>query len=515
MYIGTACFDPNTMQEGFSEDGFSQTLPNSTTSFSMEDLSYHQNLPLEEAAIASSNGGAVTAAAIEIELHQQMGLDMEHCYNTTNTTTGNNLNIDNTHLMQEVVQDSNQLLPYDHSNWDPNLHHGMQEMGFIHNNNNHNEENLNLHHLEMQNGHHLLNLFHLPRCSPPPSLLPNSSLSNYMNPAQKYTNFPNSLGLLGDLPSSTGTALESNGVYESLFHLNNLPPQPPFFRELFQPLGHGYNNLPGSRSGSYFGGNNGMEEREVSEGLYQDGEGGGSFDNGVLEFGTKDWDMNCVAKKGKGGKGTTKHYTTEKERRENYGGKFEALKKLVPNYQSKPDRASVVADAIQYIQELRREVNELKILVEKKRCDRERRKRHKAEVGGATAAAAAGDLESWNNVKPEPDHHSYDGSSSLRSSWLQRKCKDAEVDVRIVDDEVTIKLAQRKKANCLLVMSRVLDDLQLDVQHVAGGLVGDNYSFLFNSKISEGSCVYASAIADKLIEVVNRQYAAIPPTSRY
>lgn len=37
----------------------------------------------------------------------------------------------------------------------------------------------------------------------------------------------------------------------------------------------------------------------------------------------------------------------------------------------------------------------------------------------------------------------------------------------------------------------------------------------FVLQICEGSCVYASAIANKLIDVVNTQYAAIPPTNSY
>lgn len=127
-------------------------------------------------------------------------------------------------------------------------------------------------------------------------------------------------------------------------------------------------------------------------------------------------------------------------------------------------------------------MNELKILVEKKKYGRERIKRQKTEDGGTTSTAEEVLENSSMKIKPDPDHLYNNGSSAL--SWLKRKSKNTEVDVRIVDDEVTIKLAQRKKINCLLVVSKVLDELQLDIQHVAGGLVGDNYSYLFNSKVS-------------------------------
>ncbi|GMI72644.1 Basic Helix Loop Helix Protein 91 [Hibiscus trionum] len=303
----------------------------------------------------------------------------------------------------------------------------------------------------------LLSLFHLPRCS----FLPNSSISFETTPGS---------------PSV---------VYDPLFHLN-LPPQPPVFRELLQSLPHGYTMTADDKDGSGVGG------------LYHDG------DNGIIEF-TRDISMAGRTKdREKAGK-TTKHFATERERRVHLNDKYQALRAMVPSA-TKNDRASVVGYAISYIKELLITVQELKILVEKKRCGQERSKRLKTE--DAASAADAGGVDCKPLGDPDQCYN-----TSLRSSWLQRKSKDSEVDVRIIDDEVTIKLVQRKKINCLLFVSRLLDELQLDLQHVAGGNIGDYYSFLFNTKIYEGSSVYASAIANKLIDVVDRQHAAAPPTS--
>lgn len=329
----------------------------------------------------------------------------------------------------------------------------------------------------------LLSLFHLPSSS----VLPHSSIT-FTNPKSPGC-FPGSFGFEALPETPSGTAA-SSVMYDPLFHLPPQP-QPPLFRELLQSLPHGY-NLGGS---SLFS-NGGDEGEDGSRQL---------FENGVLEFSKE---MKPLGR-GRGGNKGTKHFATERHRRIQLNGKFSALRDLVPN-PTKPDRASVVGDAIGYIEELKRTVDELKLLVEKKRCQRERSKRHKTEQD-----VGAGDDESCN-MKPliDPHEQSYN-NGSLRSSWLQRKSKDTEVDVRIIDDEVTIKLVQRKKINLLLSVSKLLDELQLELHHAAGGHIGNSYSFLFNTKMYEGSSLYASAIANKLIEALDRQYAAIPPTSSY
>ncbi|RAL48867.1 hypothetical protein DM860_001187 [Cuscuta australis] len=137
------------------------------------------------------------------------------------------------------------------------------------------------------------------------------------------------------------------------------------------------------------------------------------------------------------------HFALDKQKRVQFKDKFQALRKLIPN----PTKviASIVGDAIDYINELRREVTKLEGLIEKKKRQ--------------------------NN-----------GSSMKERFWFKKRSNGTEVNVRVMDDEdkeVTVKIVQRKGSennsciNCLLSVSRVLDELQLGLCHVGGGLIGD------------------------------------------
>ncbi|KAG6485072.1 transcription factor TIP2-like [Zingiber officinale] len=183
----------------------------------------------------------------------------------------------------------------------------------------------------------------------------------------------------------------------------------------------------------------------------------------------------------------------EKQRRERLGKKFEDLKSLIPT-STKPYRASIVADTIEYINELLRTVEELKMLAEKKRKRGEK----------MAAAAAVGDVEGCSSLVVAPPL--LDGgprNGILRCSWIQRRSKETLVDVRIVDDEVNIKVTRRRRANCLLAVAKALDELRLELMHLSGGNVGGSHVFVLNAKIHEGSSIYASAIVEKLIEVTD------------
>ncbi|CAH8362661.1 unnamed protein product [Eruca vesicaria subsp. sativa] len=324
----------------------------------------------------------------------------------------------------------------------------------------------------------LLSLLHLPRCSLPQSMLPNS---------------------FSDIMSSSSAAAV---MYDPLFHLN------------FPLQTRDNNNINNQqRNSSCFLG--------VEDQIQMDANGGGGginmmyfegvdnnvgFDNGVLEF------SNGGGNNRKGrGSGKSRTFPTERERRVHFNDRFFDLKNLIPN-PTKNDRASIVGEAIDYIKELLRTIEDLKMLVEKKKFGKFRSKK-RARTDGEE------DDQEEENVsfrpKSEEDQSCFNNNKALRCSWLKRKSKVTEVDVRIIDDEVTIKVVQKKKINCLLLTTRVLDQLQLDLHHVAGGQIGEHYSFLFNTKICEGSCVYASGIADTVMEVVEKQYMEAVPANGY
>ncbi|RCV23746.1 hypothetical protein SEVIR_5G029100v4 [Setaria viridis] len=191
----------------------------------------------------------------------------------------------------------------------------------------------------------------------------------------------------------------------------------------------------------------------------------------------------------------------EKQRRQRLTEKYNALMLLIPN-RTKDDRATVISDAIEYIQELGRTVEELTLLVEKKR----RRMELQGDVvdaapAVAVAAAAAGEAESSEGeVAPPPPAVQ---RQPIRSTYIQRRSKDTSVDVRIVEEDVNIKLTKRRRDGCLAAASRALDDLRLELVHLSGGKIGDCHIYMFNTKIHPSSPVFASAVASRLMEVVD------------
>lgn len=361
MLVGSACFDPHTIEEGgggLVEDGFSQThIPNNCSpNFSMEGHSYHHHHHHhQDPSQQQQKVDAASGLAMEMGIHQQqLNMEMEQCYNNAIKVANSTRPVDpDDHVMQETAagHDLNRaVLSCDHrsSNWEEiNLgyHHEQQQM--------HHE----LHNIQVQHQNFgtvslsadaeppnfpptpdLLHMLPLPRCSPSSLLPPNSSISFANNTSTpKSSNLLSSLGLLGDISASAhhhhhhhaheGTPA-SSVVFDPILPLNLPQHEPPFLRELIHSLPHGYSLGGSSRSaGSLFSGVD--DGGETSGGFFQDGDHHGrTYDNGggVFEFTA---DLNCMGK-GRVSK-NTKHFTTEKQRRVHMNDKFNVLRSLVPN----------------------------------------------------------------------------------------------------------------------------------------------------------------------------------------
>ncbi|EFH55571.1 hypothetical protein ARALYDRAFT_902147 [Arabidopsis lyrata subsp. lyrata] len=156
---------------------------------------------------------------------------------------------------------------------------------------------------------------------------------------------------------------------------------------------------------------------------------------------------NGVTRKGRGSR-KSRTFPTERERRVHFNDRIFELKNLIPN-PTKGGKASIVQDGIVYINELRRLVSELKSLVEKKRCGG----RHK-NIDSRNTIYVTGEIEhpfskmrlnhDEENMEKKPESDMID-----QCSWLERNSKVIQVYVRVIDDEVTIKVVQKKKINCL------------------------------------------------------------------
>lgn len=272
MYVEDNCgFDPNNIPDAAApEDGFHPQM----SGFPGADGNLKH--PAEEFSYHhhhhhQEDAAAAASAALDIEFQQQqqqLAFNMESSTNIDiNTATG-------------------QLVSFDHHH--PNWHHQHQ----------HHQQQL------LHEQPDLLNLFHFPRCSP--------SSSSSLLPASTIT-FANS-------PSSCSSVL-----YDPLLHLN-LPPQPPLFKELFQSLPNGYNTFPSAsrnNNGSLFS-TSGDIEREGSAGIY--GPEGLQFENGVLEF-ARD---GAQIERGRDGR-VTKHFASERHRRDQMRDTYTTLRNLVPN----------------------------------------------------------------------------------------------------------------------------------------------------------------------------------------
>ncbi|CAN8290278.1 unnamed protein product [Cochlearia groenlandica] len=145
------------------------------------------------------------------------------------------------------------------------------------------------------------------------------------------------------------------------------------------------------------------------------------------------------------------HVEAERQRREKLNQRFYALRAVVPNV-SKMDKASLLGDAIAYINELKSKVSKTE---SEKIQIRNQLEEVKAELAGRKASACGG------------------GDLSSSSSLTTIKPVGMEIEVKIIGWDAMIRVESSKRNHPAARLMSALMDLELEVNHASMSVVND------------------------------------------
>ncbi|KAE8676964.1 Transcription factor MYC2 [Hibiscus syriacus] len=143
------------------------------------------------------------------------------------------------------------------------------------------------------------------------------------------------------------------------------------------------------------------------------------------------------------------HVEAERQRREKLNQKFYALRAVVPNV-SKMDKASLLGDAISYI-------NELKLKLQNADAEKDELYDQLETMKKQLSCTA-------------PPAHDQD---NRMSSHLASKLIDLEIDVKIIGRDAMIQIQCSKKNHPAARLMAALSELDLEVQHASVSVVKD------------------------------------------
>ncbi|KAI3469150.1 hypothetical protein Pfo_025813 [Paulownia fortunei] len=147
------------------------------------------------------------------------------------------------------------------------------------------------------------------------------------------------------------------------------------------------------------------------------------------------------------------HVEAERQRREKLNQRFYALRAVVPNV-SKMDKASLLGDAIAYI-------NELKSKVQSVESDKEDLRNQLESVKKGLA------MKESRSATPPPDH------DLKMSSHVGNMKIDMDIDVKIIGWDAMIRVQCSKKNHPAAKLMVALRELDLDVHHASVSVVND------------------------------------------
>lgn len=152
------------------------------------------------------------------------------------------------------------------------------------------------------------------------------------------------------------------------------------------------------------------------------------------------------------------HVEAERQRREKLNQRFYALRAVVPNV-SKMDKASLLGDAISYINELRGKLQTAE-------SDKEDLQQQLESVKKLMMSSKDSSISSSNQPPPDQD---------VKSSNIHgNSCGiETDIDVKIISWDAMIRIQSSKKNYPAARLMAALEELDLDINHASISVVND------------------------------------------
>lgn len=152
------------------------------------------------------------------------------------------------------------------------------------------------------------------------------------------------------------------------------------------------------------------------------------------------------------------HVEAERQRREKLNQRFYALRAVVPNV-SKMDKASLLGDAISYINQMKSELQELKS--------------SKSEVDKQLDTAKKEIEVLSNNPPPQPQPQPQPQPSQDKEAKISCKLIDLEIEVKIMGWDAMIRIQCSDNNHPAARLMNALQELDLKVNHASVSVVND------------------------------------------
>ncbi|XP_028779794.1 transcription factor MYC3-like [Neltuma alba] len=154
------------------------------------------------------------------------------------------------------------------------------------------------------------------------------------------------------------------------------------------------------------------------------------------------------------------HVEAERQRREKLNHRFYALRAVVPNV-SRMDKASLLSDAVDYINELKSKIEDLESQVQKETTNNNNSKRVKTEMADTSTTA---DNQSATTSTVEQTTTTTSGGGNATGM---------EVEVRMMGPEAMVRVQSEKTNHPGARLMGALRDLELGVHHASMSCVNE------------------------------------------